>query len=131
MSVQKLSTCIITDKVDECRSFYEKYFNAAIRFDCGWYIDLQLGDESATLQFKEPGGEDKRCPDTGGIVFNILVKDVDGEHDRLTSAGLKSHSPLKSNPWGDRSFAVRDPNGIELYIYSEIEPSEEFKQYFK
>ncbi len=30
-----------------------------------------------------------------------------------------------------RGFAILDPNGIQLYIYSNIEPSEEFKQYYK
>ena len=35
------------------------------------------------------------------------------------------------HPWGDRGFAVQDPNCIVLYIYSEREPSPEFKQYYK
>ncbi len=39
--------------------------------------------------------------------------------------------PLEDHPWGDRGFAIQDPNGITLYIYSDREPSEEFKQYFK
>jgi uncharacterized glyoxalase superfamily protein PhnB len=38
--------------------------------------------------------------------------------------------PLEDHPWGDRGFAVADPNGITLYIFSEIAPSEEFKQYY-
>jgi uncharacterized glyoxalase superfamily protein PhnB len=39
--------------------------------------------------------------------------------------------PLEDHPWGDRGFAVMDPNGIQLYIYTETKPSEEFKQYYK
>jgi len=30
----------------------------------------------------------------------------------------------------DRGFAILDPNGVTLYIYSDREPAEEFKQYF-
>ncbi|VGO15287.1 hypothetical protein PDESU_03869 [Pontiella desulfatans] len=31
----------------------------------------------------------------------------------------------------DRGFSVVDPNGVSLYIFSERDPSEEFKQYYK
>ena len=49
----------------------------------------------------------------------------------LTASGLVVVIPLKDHPWGDRGFAVQDPNGIVLHIYSERDPSHEFKQYYK
>ncbi len=39
--------------------------------------------------------------------------------------------PIEDHPWGDRGFSVLDPNGIALYIYSDREPTGEFKAYFK
>ena len=39
--------------------------------------------------------------------------------------------PITDHPWGDRAFTVRDPNGVLLYIYSEREPSPEFKEFYK
>jgi len=39
--------------------------------------------------------------------------------------------PLDDHPWGDRGFGTIDPNGIVLYFYKNIEPAENFKQYFK
>jgi len=38
---------------------------------------------------------------------------------------------IDDHPWGDRGFAVQDPNGVILYIYSDRDPSDEFKQYHK
>jgi len=38
--------------------------------------------------------------------------------------------PLEDHPWGDRGFSVMDPIGNSVCIYSDREPSEEFKQYF-
>ncbi|MEQ1720647.1 MAG: VOC family protein [Nitrosomonas sp.] len=55
----------------------------------------------------------------------------DAEYKLLMSAGLQPVMPLEDHPWGDRGFAVQDPNGVALYIYSEREPSPEFKQYYK
>ena len=49
---------------------------------------------------------------------------------KLTDAGLPVIMPLEDHPWGDRGFSTMDPNGINLYIYTETEPNEEFRQYF-
>ena len=64
-------------------------------------------------------------------MYNCAVENVDQEYEKLTEAGLAVIVPLEDHPWRDRGFAIQDPNGISLYIYSEREPSEEFKQYFK
>lgn len=39
--------------------------------------------------------------------------------------------PLEDHPWEDRGFAILDPNGIVLYIYTSKEPAAEFKPYYK
>ena len=44
-------------------------------------------------------------------------------HERIVKAGLDVMMPLENHPWGDRGFAVTDPNGIALYIYSERDPA--------
>ena len=38
--------------------------------------------------------------------------------------------PLEDHPWGDRGFGIKDPNGITVYIYTVIEPTEDFKKYY-
>ena len=68
---------------------------------------------------------------SAGLMYNFAVDDVDAEYERLTTAGLDAILPIEDHPWGDRGFAIQDPNGITLYIYSDREPSEEFKQYYK
>jgi uncharacterized glyoxalase superfamily protein PhnB len=66
-----------------------------------------------------------------GLTYNFAVSDIDAEFKSLTASGLVPVMPLEDHPWGDRGFAVQDPNGVILYIYSEREPSPEFKQYYK
>jgi uncharacterized glyoxalase superfamily protein PhnB len=80
---------------------------------------MQIGKETSALQFiapREPGPP--ACNPTG-LMCNFSVDDVDAEHERLTMAGLTTIMPLEDHPWGDRGFAILDPNGITLYIYSE------------
>lgn len=63
-------------------------------------------------------------------MLNFKVDDVDAEHVRLTEAGLQAVMPLEDHPWGDRGFSVMDPIGNSVYIYSDREPAEEYKQYY-
>ncbi len=130
MFVQTLSTCILTDKIDASRDFYTHYFAAEIVFDCGWYVNLRFGHNGASVQFMSPQQGQSVC-NTEGLTYNFCVEDVDAEHDRLCDAGLPILMPLADHPWGDRGFAVQDPNGVMLYIYSDREPSDEFKSFYK
>lgn len=125
-----LSTCITTKLVQESRDFYVKYFGGRVTFDCGWYVNIEFGQRSASLQFMSPQPGQSLC-NTHGLTYNFCVSDVDAEHQSLVTAGIEVIEPIEDHPWGDRGFAITDPNGIVLYIYSDREPSDEFKQYVK
>lgn len=131
MKANSLSIAFTTNKVEESRDFYVKYLDAKITFDCGWYVNLEFGKKASTLQFMSPQQPEHQLSSGTGLMYNFAVEDVDQEYESLTEAGLPAIVPLENHPWGDRGFAIQDPNGISLYIYSEREPSKEFKQYFK
>lgn len=130
MKANELSTCFCTNDVEKCKDFYQRHFGARIEFDCGWYVNLRIGSGSASIQFMQPQGEMPAFQGTG-VTLNFRVDDVDAEHVRLTGEGLEVAMPLEDHPWGDRGFSVIDPIGNSVYIYSEREPSEEFRQYYK
>ncbi len=131
METRTLSVAFTTDKVGESRDFYVRHFGAEVTFDCGWYVNLQFSGPASTLQFMAPRQPEQKPSDSAGLMVNFAVDDVDAEHARLTGEGLAVVVPLEDHPWGDRGFAVQDPNGLCLYIYSEREPSEAFKRYYR
>jgi uncharacterized glyoxalase superfamily protein PhnB len=126
-----ISACITTEKVADSRDFYVKHFGAKVTFDCGWYVNLQFGKATSELQFIAPQESGPPSCNPAGLIYNFSVDDVDAEYGRLTAAELVPVMPLDDHPWGDRGFAVVDPNGVTLYIYSDREPSQEFKQYYR
>lgn len=130
MKIKELSTCFCTNEVDACKTFYQRYLSASPVFDCGWYVNLKMGADGPFLQFMQP---QPGMPTFGGsgVMLNFKVEDVDAEHTRLVEAGLQTAMPLGDHPWGDRGFSVVDPIGNSVYIYSDREPSDEFKQYYK
>jgi len=79
----------------------------------------------------KPQSPEQPMFDEKGLMYSFEIENVDAEHSRLTELGVTVVMPLEDHPWGDRGFAIQDPNGIVLYIYSEREPSPEFKQYYK
>jgi len=102
-----------------------------VTFDCGWYVNMKFGNSDATLQFMAPQNSEQPMVSDTGLIYNFAVDDVDAEYERLVSAGLEVVVPPEDHPWGDRGFAVLDPNGISLYIYSDREPSDEFTRFYQ
>ena len=129
MKTNALSTCFCTTNMDACREFYQQFLSAEITFDCGWYVNMRF-DGGEEIQFMLP--QEGMEPFGGaGVVLNFEVDDVDAEHARLTAAGLTAVVPLEDHPWGDRGLSVLDPIGNAIYIYSDREPTEEFRQYYR
>ena len=54
MKTNELSTCFCTNDVDACRDFYSQHFAAKAIFDCGWYVNLRIGEDGPTVQFMQP-----------------------------------------------------------------------------
>ncbi len=130
MKTNQLSTCFCTNKVDECRDFYIKYFAAKASFDCGWYVTLKINQSGPEISFIQPQ-EGMPVYAGAGVMLNFKVDDVDSEHARLSECNLPVAMPLEDHPWGDRGFSVIDPIGNAVYIYSDREPSDEFKPYYR
>jgi len=129
MKTSVLSTCFCTTKVSECREFYLNYFASKATFDCGWYVTLRINQDGPEISFIQPQ-ENMQVFSGEGVMLNFKVNNVDSEYSRLTKSGLTVAMPLEDHPWGDRGFSVKDPIGNSIYIYSDREPSEEFKQYY-
>ncbi|BCS88229.1 VOC family protein [Pseudodesulfovibrio sediminis] len=132
MQPTSLSPTIIVKNVEKAKAFYAEHFGATTTFDCGWYVNLELGAGGPTLQFMQPQSPNQ--PEyQGGLTYNIRLESterVDSEHNRMNEAGLPIVMPLEDHPWGDRGFCTLDPYGVALYIYADTEPSEEFRQYY-
>ena len=129
MKTNELTTCFCTTKVDECRDFYLQYFACKAIFDSGWYVTLKINQNGPEISFMQPQ-ENLTVFGGSGVILNFRVEDVDSEYLRLSNAGLSVTMPLEDHPWGDRGFSVLDPIGNSLYIYSDREPGDEFKQYY-
>jgi len=85
---------------------------------------LSLGPgRTLELRGTRPGGEAAAgAAAADRLMLGIAVADAQAAHDALAAAGVAIVRKLKDNPWGDRSFAVRDPEGIRVWVYQITDP---------
>ncbi len=71
MKANSLSVAFTTNKVEETRDFYVKYFDAKVTFDCGWYVNLEFGNKTSTLQFMSPQQPEQPLGGGAGLMYNF------------------------------------------------------------
>ena len=121
---------IMTDDVAGTARFYRDHFRFAPAFESDWYIHLQSReDEGVNIAVLQ--GDHETIPEVGrgrisGLLINFEVEDVDAEYDRARADGLTILLPLRDEPFGQRHFITRDPNGVLIDVIKPIPPSAEF-----
>ena len=125
----KLNAGIISDKLAETKAFYQTVLNFGITFENDFYLLLHTPNQQAELSFLLPNHPTQRPvfqkPFTGeGVYLTIEVDDADAEYEHIQSLNVPIEIELRDEPWGDRHFAIVDPNGIGIDIvkYAAPEP---------
>ena len=131
MNHSKIVPIFTTDQLLILKEYYCKHFDFKVTFENESYLGIKAkGSETAEIGFMPP--ENGQSAYNGkGVTLCLDVEDVDAEYERVKQEGLTIATSLNNAPWGDRYFIVIDPIGISLYIYKQIEPTPEFKEYIK
>jgi catechol 2,3-dioxygenase-like lactoylglutathione lyase family enzyme len=125
----RLNTGIITDKLEETKSFYVDKLGFSILWEADWFILLATPNGADTISFLVPNHPTQellnfRKPFNGnGIYLTIEVENVDLYFEELKKTGIDIALNIRSEEWGDRHFAVIDPNniGIDFVTHNKTE----------
>jgi len=115
----KLNAGIITSKIAETKAFYTQILNFGVTFENEFYLLLHTPGGGAELSFLLPGNPSQQplfhnAFQGQGVYLTIEVEDVDQLYNELKKKGVTIHIDLRNEPWGDRHFAISDPNGIGI-----------------
>lgn len=125
----KLNAGIITDKIEETKSFYTNVLDFGISFENDFYLLLHTKDKSAQLSFLKPNHPSQKpifqtAFSGKGVYLTIEVANVDVLYQKIKGKQIPIAIELRDEPWGDRHFAIVDPNGIGIDIVTYTKPEE-------
>ena len=120
-SNMKMNAGIITSRIKETKAFYTQTLNFGVTFENEFYLLMHTPGHTAELSFLLPNHPSQQPlfqkPFKGeGMYLTIEVDDVDKVYEEIKKKGVPIKIELKDEPWGDRHFAIEDPNGIGIDI---------------
>lgn len=117
----KLNAGIVTSKIAETKAFYMDHLNFGVTFENEFYLLLHTPAHEAEISFLLPNHPSQQSlfhkPFQGqGIYLTIEVENVDEVYKKLKSKGIPIKIDIRNESWGDRHFAIEDPNGVAIDI---------------
>lgn len=124
----KLNAGIITEQLQASKQFYCNVLNFGVSFENDFYVLLHTPNQQAELSFlaaNHPSQQPLFRPAFAGqgVYLTIEVPNVDEEYVRIRALGVPIAFSLRNEPWGDRHFAIVDPNGVGIDVVTYAAPT--------
>ena len=115
----KLNAGVVTEKLAETKKFYTEVLDFGVTFENEFYLLLHTPNKTSEISFLLPNHPSQQPlfhePFKGkGMYLTIEVDDVDALYESLKKKGISIKIEMRNEPWGDRHFAIQDPNGIGI-----------------
>lgn len=126
----KLNAGIITSKLAESKAFYIQHLGFGVTFENEFYLLLHTPSHEAEISFLLPNHPSQdtlyhKPFQAQGIYLTIEVDDVDKMYEVMRQKHIPIKIELRDEPWGDRHFAIEDPNGVSIDIVHHTSQTEE------
>lgn len=123
----KMNAGIITPKLVETKEFYTAVLGFTVKFENEWFILLQTPDGEDMISCLQPGHPSQQPVFQSafagkGVYLTIEVENVDEVYEKIKKKRIPIEVELRNESWGDRHFAIVDPNGIGVDIVEYTAP---------
>ena len=117
----KLNAGIITEKLAETKAFYTDVLGFGVTFENEFYLLLHTPNQESEISFLLPNHPSQQPLfhkpfQSQGVYLTIEVDDVDKIYNEFKQKGVDIKIDLRNEAWGDRHFAIEDPNGVGIDI---------------
>lgn len=126
-STMKLNAGVVTDKLQESKAFYTDVLGFGVSFENEFYLLMHTPNEEAEISFLQSNHPSQKpifqkSYEGQGVYLTIEVDNVDKVYQQLKSLNVPIKIELRDEVWGDRHFAIVDPNGIGIDIVTYTKP---------
>lgn len=122
---------LIVKNLDSAKTFYINNFGFNIAFQNEWYLHLvsESGIQVAFMLPNQPTQPEifQKQYNGNGLIFSLEVDDADQAYSHAMNKSLDIVLDLKSEEWGQRHFALKDPNGVYVDVVQATDSTEEYK----
>ncbi len=125
----KLNAGVITDKLRESKQFYSEVLGFGVTFENDFYLLMHTPDKAFEFSFLLPNHPSQQplfhnAFEGKGLYLTLEVEDVDKLYRSVKAKGVDIEIDLRDEPWGDRHFAIKDPNGVGIDLVTYRAPEE-------
>lgn len=130
MKITASAISLNVDDVTASATFVKQHFGFSEDMSADGFVSLSRQDAGFNLIFLRTGLKSFKPSSmqghrADGLLIVFVVEDIDREYARLQAEGVAIATPIETEPWGERFFQVKDPNGIVIQLVqwiTELEP---------
>ena len=130
-TIDHVYTVFVTKKLDQTIQFYQEHFGFTTLFESSFFVLLQTpGEQNFNIAFMNE--EHPTAPPTpkafngNGSFLTLEVADAKALYEDFKKRRLSIAYALKDEAWGQRRFAVLDPNSLWVDVVQQTQPQEGF-----
>ncbi|OZM74987.1 hypothetical protein CFN78_01995 [Amycolatopsis antarctica] len=131
MRFEKMGIALQSEDPAASARFFTEHLGFRVAIDLDWYVSLHHDEHPGYIvdfvrRGHEAMPESLRTQSPAGLMLGLLVADAVAAEAELRAAGVEIVGALVDEPWGQRRFHVRAPDGIVCEILQTIEPDPEW-----
>lgn len=120
MRITSSAISLNVDDVEASSDFLRRHFGFQQEMAADGFASLSRPDAGMNVVFLRRGlptlPADQRDEHARGQILAFVVDGLEAELARLEAEGVAITMPLTVDEWGERSFQVRDPNGVIVQL---------------
>jgi catechol 2,3-dioxygenase-like lactoylglutathione lyase family enzyme len=116
MNITASAISLNVPDVEASARWAEKHLGFAVAMAADGFSSLTRADAGINLIYLQTGlpsfKPQSQAGTASGMLVVFTVDDIDAEYSRLQAEGVDVATPIETEPWGERYFQMRDPNGV-------------------
>ncbi|MGW2178464.1 VOC family protein [Streptomyces sp. NPDC001732] len=116
MQITATTVSLTVDDVPASQDFFTTHLAYQVQAAADGFASLTRQDAAADIVLLRRGIEvlpaDQRDRHASGLILAFTLAGIEAEEKRLRAEGVEITMPLREEPWGERLFQVKDPNGV-------------------
>ncbi|MEU7301586.1 VOC family protein [Streptomyces sp. NPDC007206] len=127
MRITASTVSLTVDDVSASQRFFTRHLGYTEQAAAEGFASLTREDAAVDVVLLARGTEvlpaDQRNQHASGMILAFTGTGIDMEEKRLRTEGVEITMPMREEPWGERLFQIKDPNGVVIQFVEWVAPS--------